>query len=248
MQGRGSNTALFSPIPFTGVNSSVERSTTTTPNLTITATNMTNPGGGNGLSTSHAPTGAVEPSTSVMSLVGPSARPVELSTLDITEWLEIQSSNPGGPYSIPVVKINALTNNLRDGDMFSSLAKKLVHTFDELLKRAKKYVTLEEVHKAKKAEAKSSAHDKKKEPEVKSTGPDPPKSGKTWPRGTYEKYTPLKLELAENEIERLIQEGHLKEFVYRDRQGPQGYKRKEHEEKHDEKIKSPFCDVGDPST
>lgn len=43
---------------------------------------------------------------------------------------------------------------LRDGDLFSSLAKKLVTTFDELLNKVEKYVTLEEIRKAKKAKSK----------------------------------------------------------------------------------------------
>ncbi|KAL8497648.1 hypothetical protein ACS0TY_021111 [Phlomoides rotata] len=177
------------------------------------------------------------------------------------------------PTTSPEVKINALTNSLRDGDLFSSLAKKYVHTFDELLKRAEKYVTLEEVRKEKNAEAKSSAHDKNKESKRNNTGLDLPKLGKTGPRVRYKKYIPLKLEPAEvleiaighpelkfpwsrskrptkpksdlschfhndyghdtnqcfhlkDEIERLIQAGHLKEFVYRDRQGPRGHKKK----------------------
>ncbi|KAL8522807.1 hypothetical protein ACS0TY_012951 [Phlomoides rotata] len=41
----------------------------------------------------------------------------------------------------PEVKINALTNNLKDGGLFSYLAKKHAQSFDELLKRAEKYVT-----------------------------------------------------------------------------------------------------------
>ncbi|KAL8556080.1 hypothetical protein ACS0TY_003766 [Phlomoides rotata] len=56
------------------------------------------------------------------------------------------------------VKINALTNELRDGDLFYSLAKKHVATFDDLLRRAEKYITLEE---------------KKKAPEVKPADPEP---------------------------------------------------------------------------
>ncbi|KAL8492246.1 hypothetical protein ACS0TY_023764 [Phlomoides rotata] len=68
------------------------------------------------------------------------------------------------------------------------------------------------------ADAKSSTHDKKKEPEKKSDGPDPPKSGKLGPRERYEK----------------------------ERQGPRGHKRKEPKEKHDEKRKSHSRDAGDP--
>ncbi|KAL8480443.1 hypothetical protein ACS0TY_027105 [Phlomoides rotata] len=77
------------------------------------------------------------------------------------------------------VKINTLTNDLRDGDLFSYLVKKPVQTFDELLKRAEKYVTLEEVNRTKKADTKSSTTERKKEPASKwssldrSRGPDP---------------------------------------------------------------------------
>lgn len=42
------------------------------------------------------------------------------------------------PTVTPEVKINALTNSLRDGKLFSSLTKKPVSTFDELLRRAEK--------------------------------------------------------------------------------------------------------------
>ncbi|KAL8496652.1 hypothetical protein ACS0TY_020373 [Phlomoides rotata] len=61
------------------------------------------------------------------------------------------------------VKINALTNELRDGDLFSSLAKKHVATFDDdLLRREEKYITLEEVRKTKKVESKPLASEKRK--------------------------------------------------------------------------------------
>ncbi|KAL8462912.1 hypothetical protein ACS0TY_033791 [Phlomoides rotata] len=72
----------------------------------------------------------------------------------------------------PEVKINALTNGLGDGDLFSSLAKKKVETFDELLRRAEKYITLQEVRKAKKIESKSSTDEKKKPSEVKQSSPE----------------------------------------------------------------------------
>ncbi|KAL8491902.1 hypothetical protein ACS0TY_023484 [Phlomoides rotata] len=94
------------------------------------------------------------------------------------------------PTASPKVKINALTNGLRDGDLFYSLAKKYVATFDDLLKRAKKYITLEEVRKAKKTESKSSVSEKNKSPEVKS--PDPEPTGGRFLR-KFEKYTSLKL-------------------------------------------------------
>ncbi|KAL8464490.1 hypothetical protein ACS0TY_034136 [Phlomoides rotata] len=60
------------------------------------------------------------------------------------------------------VKINALTNGLRDGDLFSSLVKKHVAIFDDLLRRAEKYIILEEVQKAKKVELKPSTSEKRK--------------------------------------------------------------------------------------
>ncbi|KAL8514851.1 hypothetical protein ACS0TY_013805 [Phlomoides rotata] len=58
------------------------------------------------------------------------------------------------------VKVNALTNGLRDGDLFSSLAKKPIQTFDELLHMAEKYITLEEVRKTRKSEVRSLPYDK----------------------------------------------------------------------------------------
>ncbi|KAL8524226.1 hypothetical protein ACS0TY_013984 [Phlomoides rotata] len=58
------------------------------------------------------------------------------------------------------VKVNALTNGLRDGDLFSSLAKNPIQTFDELLHKAEKYITLEEVRKTRKSEVRSLPYDK----------------------------------------------------------------------------------------
>ncbi|KAL8535492.1 hypothetical protein ACS0TY_011212 [Phlomoides rotata] len=77
------------------------------------------------------------------------------------------------PTASPEVKINALTNGLRDEDLLSSLAKKPVATFDDLLRRAEKYITLEEVWKAKKAALKPLASEKKIAPEVKPADPEP---------------------------------------------------------------------------
>lgn len=50
------------------------------------------------------------------------------------------------------VKINAFTNGVPDGDLFSSQAKKLMTSFDDLLNRVEKYVTLEKIRKAKKTD------------------------------------------------------------------------------------------------
>ncbi|KAL8531027.1 hypothetical protein ACS0TY_007876 [Phlomoides rotata] len=150
---------------------------------------------------------------------------------------------------VPLVHINALTNGLRDGDLFSSLAKKHVQTFDKLLKRAEKYMTLEEVKRAKKAQIKSSTVEKKKEPALKWSGPDQPKGGPQRPKSDkfYRFYNNYGHDTnscyhLKDEIERVIQAGHLKEFVYQDRQGPRGHKRKEHEKKPDDKGKAPQDD------
>ncbi|KAL8512023.1 hypothetical protein ACS0TY_018473 [Phlomoides rotata] len=94
---------------------------------------------------------------------------------------EIQSTALEVPSATPEVKINALTNDLMDRDLYSSLAKKLVQTFDELLKMAEKYVTLEEVKRAKKVETKSSATEKKKEWVPKWPGPDQSKGAGSRP-------------------------------------------------------------------
>ncbi|KAL8498321.1 hypothetical protein ACS0TY_021587 [Phlomoides rotata] len=98
------------------------------------------------------------------------------------------------PTSYPEVKINALTNGLRDGHLFSFLANKPVATFNDLLRRDKKYITLEEVRKAKKVESKPSASEKKKAPEIKSPNHEPTRRGF---RRKFEKYTPLKLQSTE---------------------------------------------------
>ncbi|KAL8502891.1 hypothetical protein ACS0TY_021859 [Phlomoides rotata] len=85
------------------------------------------------------------------------------------------------PSTTPEVKINALMNALKNGDLFSSLAKKLVQTFNELLKRSEKYVTLKEVKRAKKVETKSSTTEKKKELAPKWSSPDPPRGSASRP-------------------------------------------------------------------
>ncbi|KAL8548761.1 hypothetical protein ACS0TY_007865 [Phlomoides rotata] len=128
-------------------------------------------------------------------------------------------------------------------------AKKHVQTFDKLLKRAEKYVTLEEVKRAKKAQIKSSTVEKKKEPALKWSGPDQPKGGPQRPKSDkfYRFYNDYGHDTnscyhLKDEIERVIQAGHLKEFVYQDRQGPRGHKRKEHEKKPDDKGKAPQDD------
>ncbi|KAL8507091.1 hypothetical protein ACS0TY_017833 [Phlomoides rotata] len=88
------------------------------------------------------------------------------------------------------VKINVLTNGIRDGDLFSSLAKKPVAIFNDLLRRAEKYMTLEEDRKAKKAESKPSVNEKNKPPKVKPAYLE--HIGRRF-RIKFEKYKPLKL-------------------------------------------------------
>ncbi|KAL8557107.1 hypothetical protein ACS0TY_004536 [Phlomoides rotata] len=87
-----------------------------------------------------------------------------------------------------------MDSEIRDGDLFSSLTKKLIATFNDLIKRAEKYITLEEVRKAKKTESKPSVSEKNKAPEVKPADPEPV-------RGRFhrkiEKYTSLKLQPTE---------------------------------------------------
>ncbi|KAL8478610.1 hypothetical protein ACS0TY_030479 [Phlomoides rotata] len=100
------------------------------------------------------------------------------------------------PTSSPYVKINALTNGLRDGYLFYSLTKKHVSTFDDFLRRAEKYITLEEVRKVKKAESKPLVSEKKKAPRVKLVGPEPVE-GRFHRK--FEKYTPKKLQPTETE-------------------------------------------------
>ncbi|KAL8519665.1 hypothetical protein ACS0TY_010560 [Phlomoides rotata] len=186
-------------------------------------------------------------------------------------------------------KDHSLTNGLKDGDLFYSLAKKLVATFDDLLRRIEKYITLKEVCKAKKTELKPSASKKKKAPEVKQC--DPETVGRRFWR-KFEKYTQLKMHPVEvlqvdvdhpdmkfpysrsrgptkpkfdkfcrfhndyghntnyyfhmrDEIERLIQAGHLKEFIYHDRHSSRGQKMKDPEKKQDDNGKAPMINTKD---
>ncbi|KAL8463215.1 hypothetical protein ACS0TY_034017 [Phlomoides rotata] len=56
---------------------------------------------------------------------------------------------PRRTYNFSRGKDQCSHHGLRDGDLFSSLAKKYTVTFDDLLRRAEKYITIEEVQKAK---------------------------------------------------------------------------------------------------
>lgn len=50
------------------------------------------------------------------------------------------------------IKIRAMTQGLREGDLFRSLALDPIITFDRLLERAERYINLEEAQRIKKEE------------------------------------------------------------------------------------------------
>ncbi|KAL8535023.1 hypothetical protein ACS0TY_010880 [Phlomoides rotata] len=94
--------------------------------------------------------------------------------------------------------------------------------FDELLKRAEKYVTHEEVKRAKKVETKSLTTENKKELTPKWPGPDKSKGSRSRPRARYEKYTPLKLEL--DEVLQVVADHPKIKYPYSRSRGPQRLK------------------------
>lgn len=105
------------------------------------------------------------------------------------------------PTATPEVKINALINVLRDGDLFSSIAKKSVRSFDDLLNNAEKYVILEEIRKAQKAEMKPIQCEWLREFESKrrksKTRAKPSHTNVVGPWSWFEKYMPLRIQPVE---------------------------------------------------
>lgn len=65
------------------------------------------------------------------------------------------------PAASEEIKISAMTQGLREGDLFRSLALDPVSTFDRLLERAERYINLEEAQKIKKEERGAQAQDRK---------------------------------------------------------------------------------------
>lgn len=60
------------------------------------------------------------------------------------------------------IKISAMSQGLREGDLFHSLALHPVATFDRLLERAERYINFEEAQKIKKEERGTKALDRKR--------------------------------------------------------------------------------------
>ncbi|KAL8480756.1 hypothetical protein ACS0TY_027334 [Phlomoides rotata] len=88
-------------------------------------------------------------------------------------------------------------------------------------------------------------HPEIKFPYSRSRGPQRPKSDKFCHfHNEYEHDTNNCYHFKDG-IERMIQAGYLKEFIYQDRQGPRGQKKKEPEKKREDKGKAPQGEIKD---
>ncbi|KAL0427863.1 UNVERIFIED_CONTAM: hypothetical protein Slati_2961100 [Sesamum latifolium] len=145
------------------------------------------------------------------------------------------------PAVMQEVKASDFSQGLLDGDFFKSMAKKPVSKFDALLARAAKYINMEEAQAAKK----DSRGEKRKEvredaPSKKPRGPQRQKT--PFPEDTPQRpksnkfcrfhndygHTTEECRHLKNELERLIQNGYLQEYVCWERaRGTGPYQKKE---------------------
>lgn len=88
-----------------------------------------------------------------------------ITLFSIKQQAEIQRFNTA-MLEVPAVseeiKISAMSQGLREGDLFHSLALEPVSTFDQLLERAERYINLEEAQRIKKEERGVQAQERKK--------------------------------------------------------------------------------------
>ncbi|KAL0454820.1 UNVERIFIED_CONTAM: Pro-Pol polyprotein [Sesamum latifolium] len=175
------------------------------------------------------------------------------------------------PSATQEVKASAFSQRLLDGDFFKSLAKKPVSKFDALLARAAKYINMEDAQAAKKEsrgekrkEVKEEAHSKKPRNEFRekkatyqrintvhtplTEGHQRPQSDKFCHFHNNYGHTTEECRHLKNEIERLIQNGYLQEYVcWEKARGTGPYQKKETDKSKEAKVANPEASPkGDP--
>ncbi|KAL0449450.1 UNVERIFIED_CONTAM: hypothetical protein Slati_1501400 [Sesamum latifolium] len=153
------------------------------------------------------------------------------------------------PAATQEVKASAFSQGLLDGDFYKSLAKKSVSKFDALLARVAKYINIEEAQAAKK----DNRGEKRKEafmaveekglimlPRSWRDTPQRPKSDKFCCFHNDYGHTTEECRHLKNEIERLIQNGYLQEYVCWERaRGTGPYQKKEGDKAREARVPSP---------
>ncbi|KAL0394907.1 UNVERIFIED_CONTAM: hypothetical protein Slati_4456900 [Sesamum latifolium] len=150
------------------------------------------------------------------------------------------------PAATQEVKASAFSQGLLDGDLFKSLAKKPISKFDALLARAAKYINMEEAQAAKKeTKGEKRLYDCRGERTGNATPvmerhAQRPKSDKFCHFHNDYGHTTEECRHLKNEIERLIQNGYLQEYVYWEKaRGTGPYQKKEGDKAREVRASNP---------